>query len=226
MRPAQIAPEKFRAVLKRIAPTCRRISVGCGYEPLMVKNIEQYFAVISEVVDEEFVNQPSINMVTNGTLLGRRNFQLVAPFLSWLHISIHSHRRENFEIIEKKAKYDQLVAEVKSTREKFPELNIHIEFVANAVNMHDVTEFVPWAFEELGADSINVKRVAVGSYHSRSYLADSLIAGTNIGVNDADWDRIVREVQAVWPAKLNITPAFSSGDQMLQRSASTDVIEI
>lgn len=226
MRPAQIAPERFREILEKIAPTCRRISVGCGYEPLMVKNIEEYFAVIAEIVETEFLSEPTVNMVSNGVLLNRRNFQLVAPFLSWLHISIHSHRKDNFELIEKKAKYEQFVAGVKATREKFPDLNIHIEFVANALNKYDVPEFIPWAFDELGADSVNVKRVAVSSFHSRSYLADSLIAGTNIGVSDVDWAQIVAQVQEVWPAKLNITPAFSSADQMLQKSASTDVIEI
>tara|TARA_Y100000590_G_scaffold469825_1_gene660006 strand:- start:11298 stop:12230 length:933 start_codon:yes stop_codon:yes gene_type:complete len=223
---AQISPDAFQSILHRVSQTCHRISCGCGFEPLMAKNIEEYIQTIKKVVNNEFPIEPKVNMVTNGLLLGKRNLDSFLEYLDWLHISVHSHRKENFETIEKRANFDTLVSNIKNIRKKYTELNIHIEFVVNQANKEDVGEFVEWAFEELQVDSINLRRVAVESFHSRSYLADSINAGDSLGLSDEEWSVISREISKSWSNKLSHVPSFNSHEQQLTKSAHTPVIEL
>jgi sulfatase maturation enzyme AslB (radical SAM superfamily) len=225
---AQISPNSLKLILRQVSKTCRRITVGCGYEPLMATNIDEYFQVIQEIVGSEFLERPTINLITNGLLLGNRNVSLFADNLSWIHISVHSHIKENFEKIEKRAKFESLVSNINKIRSDFPALNIHIEYVANRINMKDVENFIPWVFNELKADSLNIKRVATGSFHSKSYLADSILSqgGDNLGLTDEEWKSISEQVQKVWPSELKLYSAFCSPEQMLKKSAFTEVIEI
>ena len=94
----------------------------------------------------------------------------------------------------RKAKFDTLVSNIKNIRKKYKNLNIHIEFVVNQENKEDVKEFIHWAFEELQVDSINLRRVAVASFHPRSYLADSVIAENSLGISDEEWHTIYRKI--------------------------------
>ena len=89
-------------------------------------------------------------------------------YLDWIHISVHSHKKENFEKIERRANFDTLVSNIKNIRKKYTDLNIHIEFVVNQENKEDVEEFTHWAFEELQVDSINLRRINVASFYPRS----------------------------------------------------------
>jgi len=223
---AQISPDSLGSILHRISQTCHRISCGCGYEPLMAKNIEEYIQTINKVVSDEFPIKPKVNMVTNGLLLGQRDLDSFVEYLDWIHISVHSHRKENFERIERGVNFDTLVASIKNIRKKYVDLHIHIVFVVNQENKEDVEEFTHWAFEELQVDSINIKRVAVASFHPRSYLADSVTAENSLGVSDEEWRAISRKISESWPNKLAHGPAFSSHDQMLTKSAMTDFIEL
>ena len=36
----------------KISKTCRRISVGCSYEPLMAKNIDEYLETTHKYINE------------------------------------------------------------------------------------------------------------------------------------------------------------------------------
>jgi molybdenum cofactor biosynthesis enzyme MoaA len=222
---AEISPDALKSILHRISQTCHRISCGCGFEPLMAKNIEEYIQTIKKVVNDEFLKKPKINMVTNGLLLGQRNFDSL-EYLDWIHISVHSHRKETFEKIEGGANFDTLVSNIKNIRKRYTSLNIHIEFVVNQENKGEVEEFTHWAFEELLVDSINLKRVAVESFHPRSYLSDSVIAENSLGLSDEEWLGVFRKISESWPSKLAQGPAFSSRDQMLTKCAMTDFIEL
>ena len=223
---AQISPDFLQSILQRVSQTCHRISCGCGFEPLMAKNIEEYIQTIKKVVSDQFLKKPKVNMVTNGLLLGQRNLDSL-EYLDWIHISVHSHRKEIFEKIEIGANFDTLVSNIKNIRKKYTDLNIHIEFVVNQENKGEVGEFVHWAFEELLVDSINLKRVAVESFHPSSYLSDSVNAGNPLSISDEEWFVISRKISESWPNKLTQGPAFPSPDQMLTNSAAmTDFIEL
>lgn len=222
---AQISPDIIEAILRRISQTCVRISVGCVYEPLMAKNIEEYIQIIQKVVSDEFPKKPKLNMVTNGLLLGKRKLDFL-EYLDWVHISVHSHQKENFEKIEKKANFDTLISNVKNIRKKYINLNIHMEFVVNQKNKNDVEGFIHWAFDELHVDSINLRRISMNSFHTKSHLADSMIAKDALGLSDEEWYSVSRKISKLRPNKLSSVPAFSSPEQMLTKSAMTEVIEL
>jgi hypothetical protein len=115
---------------------------------------------------------------------------------------------------------------MKNIRKKYTELNIHIEFVVNQANKEDVEGFIEWAFEELQVDSINIRRVTVDSFHSRSYLADSINAGDSLGLSDEEWSTISKKISESWSNKLSHVPSFNSHEQQLAKSAHTPVIEL
>ncbi len=223
---SQISPDSLQSILERVSQTCHRISCGCGYEPLMAKNIEVYIQIINDQISKNFTKNPKINLVTNGLLLGHRKLDSFMECLDWVHISVHSHRKENFEKIERRAKFETLVTNIKNIRKKYKNLNIHIEFVVNQENKQDAEDFPRWAFEELNVDSINLRRVAVDSYHPRSYLAESINEESKMGLSDEEWEIITRKITESWPNELSHVPAFTSPEQQLKRHAVTDVIEL
>ena len=221
----QISTDSLKKILEKVSNTCRRISIGCSCEPLMAKNIDEYLLVAKELISKNFKNKPIITMITNGVLLEKRKLQNLG-FLDWIHISVHSHRKENFEKIERKAKFETLVAGIKDIRTRYNDLNIHIEFVANKENKNDVEGFIPWAFNELKVDSLNVRRVSTSSYAPRSYLEQSLEDNISIDISDEEWSEIRHKVSMSWPSDLSTTPSFNSEEQILKKQATTEVIEL
>lgn len=222
---AQLSVETFEQILKKITSTCERISIGCHFEPLMSKNIHKYFEILKNYKEKFFIKKPIITMITNGLLLDKRNIELI-EILDWLHISVHSHKKETFEKIEKKANFETLVSNIRSLRKNFKNLNIHFEFVANDKNKSDVEEFIPWAFNDLGVDTINIRRVFTNSYAPRSYLEKSFLENEKIEISDADWAKIEKNLIKAWPnSNKTYTPGFGL-DHTLKKSPMTNVIEI
>ena len=221
---AQISRNSLEKILSRISKTCRRISIGCSYEPLMAKDIDDYLKIIEKYIKENFKFKPTVTMVTNGLLLEKRKLQNL-NFLDWIHISVHSHLKENFEKIERKAKFETLVSGIKDIRSRFKDLNIHLEFVANDKNKNDVAGFIPWAFNELKVDTLNIRRVATSSYAPRSFLEESLNNNVTIGVTDDDWAEIQKNVIKSWPSELSTTPTFPD-EQILRKHPTTEIIEL
>ena len=222
---SQIPPSSFEEILNRVSHSCRRISIGCSYEPLMAKNIDEYLNLAKKITSEKFIHKPIVTMVTNGLLIGKRKLENL-DFLDWIHISVHSHIKENFEKIERKAKFENLVSNIKNIRERFQNLNIHIEFVANKENMNDIEGFIPWAFNELKVDSLNIRRIATSTYAPRSFLEQSIKDNTVLSLDDDEWKVIQNQVTKSWPSNLSTTPAFNPEDQILRKQPTTDVIEL
>ena len=222
---SQISLDSFKKILEKTSNTCKRISIGCSYEPLMAKNIDEYLLIAKEIISKNFKEKPNVTMITNGLLLEKRKLKNLG-FLDWIHISVHSHIKENFEKIEQKAKFEDLVAGIKDIRTKYKDLNIHIEFVANKENKNDIEGFIPWAFNELKVDSLNIRRVSISSYAPRSYLEQSLKKNMLIGISDEEWNDVQFKISKSWPSKLSTTPSFNSEDQILKKQAMTDVIEL
>tara|TARA_B100001564_G_scaffold257741_1_gene219598 strand:+ start:1221 stop:2147 length:927 start_codon:yes stop_codon:yes gene_type:complete len=225
VRHSQISVEYFEKILKKIYKTCHRISIGCHFEPLMTKNIHEYLNVLKKFKEEYFQQKTIITIVTNGLLLHKRNIDQF-KILDWLHISVHSHNKENFENIEKKANFDTFVSNIKHIRNKFKKLNIHFEFVANEKNKNDVEKFIPWAFDKLGIDTLNIRRVFTNSYAPRSYLDQSLKNGDIVSLKDSDWKIIENKIKKIWPdSNKSYSPGFGL-DQTLKKSPFTEVIEL
>ena len=222
----QISPSSFEKILNKVSQSCRRIALGCSYEPTMAKNLDEYFLIVKKMLAEnKFKYKPVVTFITNGLLLDKRNLDNI-DFLDWVHISVHSHIKENFEKIMRKAKFETLVSNIKLLRNKFKNLNIHIEFIANKENKHDVEGIIPWVFDELKVDSLNIRRVAVGAYAPRSFLEESINNNITLDLTDEEWIDIQNRVSKSWPNKLSTTPVFNSDDQFLKKNATTEVIEL
>lgn len=220
---SQIEIKYLSQILNKISKTCQRISLGCHFEPLMAKNIDEYLDVIDKTVKNFFKNKPIVTMVTNGLLLDKRNINLI-EILDWIHISVHSHKKENFELIEKNAKFETLVKNIKYIRNKFKNLNIHIEFVANKKNKNDIEEFIPWALNELNVNSLNIRRVGTKYYAPNSYLEKSINNNQDLSISDTEWINIEKKILSTFPqSKKNKTPGFGLD---LSNSPSLNVIEL
>jgi sulfatase maturation enzyme AslB (radical SAM superfamily) len=200
---ATISPESLRKVLEAIAPTCNRIIFGCAFEPTMAKNFTEYGRVIKEVVESKFVHKPVVNIITNGQLLDRHDLTPFTSFLSWIHISIHSHIKEKFEYLEGEdhAKFEKVRDNILSIRERHPGVRVHLEHVVSNVNIADVLEFVRWGFGTMDVNTINLRRMD-GEIPTKlkSPLAVNLARGSNIAPTDGEWEKMRKIVHAAFPA--------------------------
>ena len=61
----------------------------------MAKNIDDYLDIAKRTISENYAKKPIITMITNGLLLEKRKLKNL-DCLDWLHISVHSHKKENF----------------------------------------------------------------------------------------------------------------------------------
>lgn len=225
-RRAQISVDAYNRLLRETSTSLSRVTVGCGYEPLMAKNIEEYFIILRSLKEASQEKALIINLVSNGTLIGERNFGEFADVLDWVHISMHSNRREVFERIEKRGNFDTLVSNIKLVKRLYPQLNLHIEIVVNKLNFDHIGEFVDWAFDDLSVDSINLKRVAVDAFHKSSYLAKNLGLDLELHLTDIEWDVVRLGALRRQGAKERKYSAFCSEEQFFTRAATTDVIEL
>lgn len=198
---AVISPETLRTVLEAIAPTCKRIIFGCGFEPTMAKNFSDYGWVIKEVIGSKFVHKPIVNIITNGYLIGHHDLTSFVDFLSWIHISCHSHIKEKFEYLEHPAKFEMVRDNIKMLRKRYPDLRVHLEHVVNNVNLPDVLDFIRWGFAEMDVNSINLRRMDGGiPTKEKSPLAKHAARGVSFAISDNEWIEMVKAVHATFKA--------------------------
>lgn len=203
----QILPITLEKILLRISSTCHRIVIGCGYEPLLAPNLTTYWEVIKKIVRGNFLTKPALSLTTNGLLLKKKNLDKLLPVLNWLHISIPSHRKVNYEKIMKGTHIESLFQGIQHIRNTYPSLRIHIEMVLTKINLLDVEDFLYWAFEDIGVSSLNIRRVNVTmQYHPDSYLAKSLSEGLPVGITDDEWKRVIERTRLWHP---NITEVLN-----------------
>jgi sulfatase maturation enzyme AslB (radical SAM superfamily) len=216
----QIKPSTFEKIMHVIAPTCRRVIFGCAFECLMAKNIHEYGAVIAHAFDTVFKTKPLLSIATNGQLLNERDIACFIPSLSWIHITITSHRKDHYEFLQRGAKFERMTTNIKQLRKQYPSLRIHFEMIVNKYNLMDIKEYVPWAFMEMKADSINLRRVSVIISQIKSPLAMTLNSSNNIvEVSDDEWNDVVKLANELWPDN-------SSSTVSVQEHSRTSVIEI
>lgn len=220
----QISPKTLEKLLKRIYLTCRRVVIGCGYEPLLASNFVEYSKVICKVIESNFVKLPVVSLTTNGLLLNKKNLEYLLPVLNWIHISVPSHRKDHYENIMTKAHFENMYAGILHVREKYPSIRIHLEMVLNKINLLDVEDYLNWAFENMGIDTINIRRVnTIMGYHPASNLAKTLANGLDISLTDVEWSNVVERTKK-W--KPNITNVYNGDNNylvsILEFSKSTD----
>jgi len=210
-KPARINHDSLQLLLLRISKTCNRLTFGCSYEPLMEKNISDYAKIIKSTINDHFENKPKINLVTNGLLLHKRDISSMIELCDWVHISIHSCRKDHFEIIEKRSNFDLLTSNVKNLRKQYNNLRIHIEMVINKINIGDADEYVTWAYNELGVNSINMRLVSLDRYHPKSYLAETIKSNIQLAVTLKEWKQVINNMKKKW--QCSITDVTTSLDK-------------
>ena len=97
-------PELFSRIARQVFPRTEHLTIGCGAEPLMSGNLEQYLQQIKSFAI------PYTLIISNGSLLTeeKANFILDAG-INELSISLESADKDTYESIRKGAKFDRLV---------------------------------------------------------------------------------------------------------------------
>lgn len=196
--------EKLKIILERIAPSCQEIAVGCKYEPLMAKNFSEFGDVLAYYIKHKFAFKPVVYIVTNGMLLDKRNLNSYLKFLSYIYISVSSHKKEVLESIEKGADFERLEKNLKELRNRYKG-HIKLEMVLGRQNMQDVMDYVQWSFQTVGADAVHIRRIDVDiNYHPSSPLSQSVRQGIQLALTDDEWQKIVEEVSSNIESSLRV----------------------
>ena len=199
-KPARISTQSFEQILKKITTTCNRIIFGCAFEPLMEKDIQEYAYIIKSLL-KKFKNKPKINLVTNGTLLNKRNIDPFVDICDWFHISLHSCKKDNFEFIQK-SNFDALVSNVKMLRCNYPKLKMHAEMVITKINYKETDDYISWAFNDLNFNTVNMRLVSLNGYHPNSYLAKTLQSDISLAISEKEWNNLISNLKNNYSIKV------------------------
>jgi molybdenum cofactor biosynthesis enzyme MoaA len=201
---AQIDPLLFEKLIKKIAGHCKRILFGCLYEPLMSRHFVDYAEVLRRYFSGQADDGGIVSMATNGLLLHRIDMAALAPVLSWLHISVVSNIPETYEKLQRGARFEQLCNNVKMIREGFPGLRMHCEMVVSQFNLHQVEDYVQWAFYEMGFNSVNLRRIEFDLKMSpQSPLRSLTEQKDTVSLSDSEWSMMVEKVMKKFCARLS-----------------------
>lgn len=189
--------EKFKLILDRISGSCKRIAVGCKYEPLIARNFSEFGDVLTHYIRNKFSQETEIYIVTNGTLLHKRSLEPYLEFLDHIHISVASQKKDILERLEKGANFKRLERNLKDLRRKYNSFRMHAENIVTKQNCDDIRGYISWVFDEIGFDTLHVRRVTVDMmWEPLSPLARSLEAGTPLALDDQEWERVVKEARS------------------------------
>jgi len=108
----EMPPELFRKIAKEVFPRAEHLTVGCGAEPLLAKNFDEYLQIIRKH------GIPYTLIISNGSLLteSKANSILDAG-IDEVSISLESANREVYESIRIGAKFERLVENLNRFKE-------------------------------------------------------------------------------------------------------------
>jgi hypothetical protein len=175
-------------------PGLKQITMGCAYEPLMGRNFEKFPGVIPH-----FRGSITSEIVTNGTLLGRKDIGSWVEFgLGRLYVSVYSHIADIYERTGRgAARFTQIEENLLNTRKRFPELDIVIVNPISRSNDTDLPGFCRWAFDHMGATTVDLRRAFFADTPSPGYPASTFFpaAKENLGrsptLTDDEWKSIL-----------------------------------
>jgi hypothetical protein len=208
---AQLSLDLLEEVLSRVTDTCRRIVMGCAFEPTMAKNFTAYGELVKRTASR-FKSAPVFNILTNAILLDRRDIAPFADIVSWLHISCHSHLPEKYLALQPRGDFWTVEANIRRVRQDYPNLRVHLECVVTPLNLPDAIEYIRWGFGAMDVNTINLRRVGTDlPMKANSELARSRDRHDDQTVPDADWAVMVDRVLAHFPASIS-TVSVAAGD--------------
>lgn len=151
----QLEIEEFAELMENDFPNLTTLSIGCAFEPLMGKYFSEYVNYI-----ENRRGKSKARIITNGLLLNKKDIGPWVEFgLEYIHISAHSHIPDVYEdTMRGGSKFSVLEANLKETRSRFPNIEMHIINVVSKANDVDISGFCKWAFDEVGVDKAIIYR--------------------------------------------------------------------
>jgi len=193
----QLAPEAFRAAMRFSMPKLQNISVGCAYEPLMGKFFESY----PSMMPRKHPAGVRARIITNGLLLHKKDISPWVEFgLEYIHVSVHSHLADVYERTMVGASMRQLCDNLRAVRLKFPDLRINMINVVCKENQVHIGDYCRWAFDEIGADRVDIYRAAFAGNRQAGYPATSYVErfsnemSRSPALTDEEWATTVDEV--------------------------------
>ncbi|MDH5216074.1 MAG: radical SAM protein [Gammaproteobacteria bacterium] len=151
--------EEFSSVSKQLLNDCRILTLnGFVGEPLLHPN----FTEIIQLLDEQYPHL-SVGFATNATAFSEKRIKTIlnSRVIKDLRISLSSARKETYEKVMVRAKYDDTLKKLKrfmdlrSRMENGSELVVTFSFVAMQQNIGELPQFVRFA-GELGVDQVLV----------------------------------------------------------------------
>jgi len=198
----QLPMEDVALLLAHPAFKTTKISIGCAYEPLMGKHFEKYADLFAS-----YHSNWECVIVTNGIMLDKKD---IAPWvrigLDHLHVSVHSHLSDVYDrVLGTRNMFERVERNLKMVRSRFPDISIRLTNVVSKENAIDLTGFFQWAFDEIGADKIEVYRAVFQELrHSAPYLeAWRAQQQRSPSLTDEEWAAVISECSKAAPGTYN-----------------------
>ncbi|MBL7057367.1 radical SAM protein [Candidatus Woesearchaeota archaeon] len=148
---------KFKNILQQFPYVKSLILNGSG-EPLLNKDIFQ-------IIEKPIKKNVLVGFHTNGLLLTKDIAEkIIASDLSWLNISIDSHKKETYEQIRKGSDYEKVIANIKYLTYLIKKTNSKLELTLVIVimnhNLKELPDYIKF-FGSIGVENIKAQRVHI-----------------------------------------------------------------
>ncbi|NWF56268.1 MAG: radical SAM protein [Syntrophaceae bacterium] len=136
-------------------PCLKMITLGCAFEPLLGKHFDEFPSII-----QRQRGKITVEIVTNGTLLHKKDLvPWVELGLTKLYVSVFSHIDFVYERTGRGgARLQQIETNLLNVRKRFPNIEIVLVNPVCKANDVDLPGFCRWAFEHIGASSVDIRR--------------------------------------------------------------------
>jgi hypothetical protein len=200
-RGARLPLAVFEEALPSIAksPHLATIQFGCTYEPTIRKD----FSAFGRALEASGVGRlaAEVMIVSNCWLLHRHDVRpFVAAGLNKLHVSLHSHEREEFIAVMGRDDLPQVSENLKRFKGEHPHVPISAVCVVNTLNAGAPMDFARWAFFDIGVDYLRFTRAnIVGNVVNSPAKAalDKLPLGSGFQLTDEAWREFTAKLGGV-----------------------------
>jgi len=144
--------EDVELIAKALFHKALKLQMGCGAEPTIHKDLSKIIALGKKY------RIPYISLTTNGSLLNEEKIlELAEAGLNELTLSTHGLKKETYEYLMTKGKYEhfiQLLKDVSKVKEQYPDFRLRINYTVNNLNMDELSEI--W---RIAGDSMDIFQV-------------------------------------------------------------------
>lgn len=220
-RGARLPLEVFEAALGSLeqSPVLDTLQFGCTYEPTIRKD----FSTFGRLLEGRRFRRPpeTLSIVSNCWILDRHDMEpFVRGGLNKLHVSLHSHTRDEFKAVMGHDHLEQVSATLRRFKARHPHVVISAVCVVNTLNAGAPLDFARWAFFEIGVDYLRFTRAQVFGDRRNSPAKAALEAspaGYSFELSDEAWTEFALRLEGVEREGLDLLES----KQNLKNSAIT-----